>query len=123
MVTKNNGFLSSFSSATKGIGYVFHSERNFKIQSIFALLAIFCSFIFPLQRSEQLLIFVSVFSVLIMEICNTAVEKFSDLLKPRLHSYVKDVKNMMAGAVLLTSLLSVIIGLYIFVPYIFLLVY
>lgn len=122
MRLKNNFFNSAY-SALGGIVYVFNSERNFRIQSFFAILVICLAIYFPLTHSERLIILVCVFAVLVMEMCNTAVEKFSDLLKPRLNSYVKDIKNIMAGAVLLTSLLSAIIGLYIFIPYILLLIY
>lgn len=122
MILKNN-FYNSFVSATKGIFYVCRSERNFRIQLIFSGLILCLAIIFRINFFEWILIMISILAVLIMEICNTAVEKLIDLLKPRLHSYVKDVKNMMAGAVLLTSLLSVIIGLYVFIPYILLLIY
>ena len=118
-----NSFFNSVHSALGGIVYVFKSERNFRIQLFFAILIICLAIYFPLTHNERLIILVSIFAVLVMEMCNTAVEKFSDLLKPRLNSYVKDIKNIMAGAVLLTSLLSAIIGLYIFIPYLLLLIY
>ena len=73
----------------------------------------------PLKESEQLLIVVMVFMVLVVELLNTAIERFIDLLKPRLHHYAKTVKDVMAGAVFLTSFCAVIVGLIIFLPYIF----
>ncbi|MFH1430007.1 MAG: diacylglycerol kinase, partial [Candidatus Uhrbacteria bacterium] len=57
-------------------------------------------------------------SVLVLECCNSAMERLIDLLKPRLHGYVKEVKDVMAGAVLIASLVAVAVGVVIFAPYI-----
>jgi len=53
---------------------------------------------------------------------NSIFERISDAFKPRLHPIVKEVKDMMAGAVLLASIFSVIVGVLIFYPYVQLLV-
>ena len=45
------------------------------------------------------------------------LEKFLDLVKPRLHYHVEVIKDVMAAAVLLASFGSVIIGLFIFIPH------
>ena len=58
-----------------------------------------------------------IMAVLVMEILNTTFEYLSDLLKPRLHHYVRTIKDIMAGAVLLTAVGSAVIGLMIFLPY------
>jgi len=55
--------------------------------------------------------------VLILEMLNTVFEKLVDLYKPRLHDYVKDVKDIMSAIVLVASVASVVIALFIFVPY------
>lgn len=54
---------------------------------------------------------------LIMELLNTAVEYCVDLFKPRIHPYVQLVKDSMAGAVLLSALASLVIGVMILWPY------
>ena len=54
--------------------------------------------------------------LLILEIINTIFERLLDLLKPRLHQYVKDIKDMTAAAVFISSLAAIIIGLIIFLP-------
>ena len=51
-----------------------------------------------------------------MEIANSAVERVTDVLKPRIDGYVKDIKDIMAAAVMLSSLAAVIIGLIILGP-------
>lgn len=107
----------SFKDAFDGIMYAFFHEPNFRIQLCFGLVALILAVIFPLKGSERLLIVILTFMVLVIELLNTAIEKFIDLLKPRLHHYAKIVKDVMAGAVFITVIGAVIVGLIIFIPY------
>lgn len=110
-------FGLSIKDALNGIKEAFKSEQNFRIQFVIALLVFLAAAFFPLKASETLLVILMVFFVLVMELLNTALEKFIDLLKPRLHYYAKVVKDIMAAAVFLTSLCALIVGLVIFIPY------
>ncbi|MFH1291900.1 MAG: diacylglycerol kinase [bacterium] len=109
--------LKSFKSAGRGIVYVFENEQNFRIQIFVGILVMTMAVGFPLRTWEMILMILLILMVLIMEILNTALEKLNDLLKPRLHHYVYVVKDIMAGGVLLTSLVALLIGLIIFIPY------
>ncbi len=109
--------LKSFKDAFDGIQYAFFHEPNFRIQLFFGLIALILAVIFPLKGSERLLVVILTFMVLVIELLNTAIEKFIDLLKPRLHHYAKIVKDVMAGAVFLTVIGAVTVGLIIFIPY------
>ena len=82
-----------------------------------AMVALGAVILFPLRTTERIVIVLLITMVLTMELLNTALEYFTDLLKPRLHQYVERIKDIMAGAVLLTSLAAVVVGLLIFVPY------
>lgn len=62
------------------------------------------------------LIFV-IIAVLILELLNTVLEIFVDLVKPRMHHYSQIIKDMMAAAVLLASLGALFVGIIIFAPY------
>jgi diacylglycerol kinase len=80
-------------------------------------LVLIASFLFPLFIWERILIILLVLLVLLIEILNTVFEYFSDLLKPRLNHYIGIIKDVMAGAVLLTSVVAVVIGAMIFYPH------
>lgn len=110
-------FKQSFVDALSGLKYAFKNEQNFRVQTIVALLILAVTLIFPLRQWEIILIIIMILVVLVTELLNTALERFTDLLKPRLYHYVKAVKDIMAGAVLLTSLGAVVIGMLIFFPY------
>ena len=109
--------INSFVDATRGLKHVFKSEQNFRIQILIGFLVLIAAAFLPLRSWEVILIVLLVLLVLLVEILNTVFEYFSDLLKPRLHHYVRVIKDVMAGAVLLTSLVAVIVGTIIFYPY------
>ena len=56
--------------------------------------------------------------VLIFELTNTVLERVVDILKPRIHPYARLIKDLMAAVVLISSIVSVIVGVIIFYPYI-----
>ncbi|EKD43727.1 MAG: diacylglycerol kinase [uncultured bacterium] len=115
MSVKN--LFNSFYSAFAGLKHTFKHEQNFRLQILLASIVLVVTFVFPLKIWEVILVILLLVAVLVMELLNTALEYFADLLKPRLHHYVLVIKDIMAGAVLITSLGAFIIGLIIFVPH------
>jgi len=111
------GLLQSFRDAARGIGYTFKSEQNFRLQILVAAVAVVLMLAIPLRNWEQILVLLLILMVLSMELLNTAVEKFSDLLVPRLHQQISVIKDVMAAAVFITSLGAAVIGVMIFWPY------
>lgn len=115
MVLKS--FLRSVRHALAGIRYAFREERNFQIELILAVAALSLAFFFPLATVERTIVFLLIGFVLALELINTAFERLLDLLKPRVHPYVKVVKDVVAGSVLIVSVMALMIGGYIFLPY------
>jgi diacylglycerol kinase len=114
---KKHQFRSSIAAAWRGVAHAYRSEPNFRWQLIVSALVIACAVYFPLRTWEIIVVVLLVTLVLTMEMLNTVVEYFADLLKPRLHQYVQLIKDVSAGAVLITSLGAVIIGTIIFAPH------
>jgi len=114
--------LKSFQDAVRGIVYVFKHEQNFRIQITIGILVIVLALLFKVRRSELLLLLLLVISVLVLELLNSAVEKFADVLKPRLSFQIEVIKDIMAAVVLVASFGATFIGLIIFWPYLFALV-
>lgn len=110
-------FGRSLTSALRGLKRVFQTELNFRIQTAVAVIVLFFCWYFPLSSGELIVTILLIGLVLVMELLNTSVEYMNDLLKPRLNFYVYVVKDIMAAAVLLTSIGAVIIGLIIFWPH------
>ena len=109
--------LISFKFAFSGIFYVLKTSRNFKIQLLFALTSLIIGFLLQISLSNYVILVATIMSVLILEVLNTSIESIVDLVvKKEFRSLAKIAKDTSAGAVLLASINSVIIAVYIFVP-------
>ena len=113
----SSNVLKSFKYAFSGISYVLKTSRNFKIQLIFAFTSLTIGFLLQISQSNYVILIATIMSVLILEILNTSIESIVDLVvKKEFSSLAKISKDTSAGAVLLASINSVIIAVYIFVP-------
>ncbi len=114
--TSKNVFIS-FKYALNGIYYVFKTSRNFKIQLVFALISLIIGSLLQISKSSYLILVATILSVLILETLNTSIETIVDLvIKKEFSNLAKIAKDTSAGAVLLASINSVIIAVYIFIP-------
>lgn len=111
--------IFSFKNAFRGLIYVIKREKNFRIELLFAVVVLFSMLVIDLQKWEKIILILVIFTVLILEMLNTSVERMVNLFKPKLHPYARAIKDIMAGAVLLASIGSIIIALMIFLPHIF----
>jgi len=107
----------SFLYAIRGLIKTFQEEQNFKIQSMVAVIILALGFYFEITRIEWIFLVLVIGLVLLMEVLNSAVERIVDILKPRIDTYVKEIKDIMAAAVMLSAIIAVVIGLLIFIPY------
>tara|TARA_B100000900_G_scaffold153542_1_gene130421 strand:- start:39 stop:449 length:411 start_codon:yes stop_codon:yes gene_type:complete len=113
----SSNVLISFKYAFSGISYVLKTSRNFKIHLIFAFTSLMIGFLLQITLSNYVILICTIMSVLILEVVNTSIESIVDLVvKKEFSSLAKISKDTSAGAVLLASINSVIIALYIFVP-------
>lgn len=111
-------FWRSLKHAFRGLAYATKNEKNFQNELVVATLVIIAMLYFKVTKGEAVVLFVVIMAVLIMELLNTAMERVIDILKPKIHPYAKLIKDLMAASVLMMSLLTVILGLIIFIPYI-----
>lgn len=83
----------------------------------FGLMAILVAFLLGVSVLEWLWIFLAVFLVWIVEIINTVFENVVDMVTDyHFHPIGKKIKDMAAGAVLLTAAFAIIVGVIIFLP-------
>jgi undecaprenol kinase len=111
-------FYASLKHAIRGLSYALRYEKNFQNEVMFAFVVVGAMFYYNVTGSEKIVLFLVIMGVLVMELLNTVMERIADILKPRVHPYVRVIKDLMAASVLVSSLLAVIIGLIIFIPYI-----
>lgn len=109
-------FFHSLKFAFSGLKYALQKEQSFQIQFVIALTAIILILFIPLAVWEIIAILIMVFLVLALELVNTTAEKIIDCFKPEISPHAKLIKDLMAAAVLVVSLGSIIIGVLIFLP-------
>ena len=111
-----NAFFKSFVYAFKGIKLSL-LERNTRIHFFCALLVISAGFFFSISATEWSILLLCMGIVISLEIINTALEQLVNLVSPHYHELAGKVKDLAAGAVLLFSIISAIIGVLIFWKY------
>lgn len=112
----NKNFFQSLKNALNGIKFVWQYGNNIKIQVVFGVLTIIIGIILDLSKIEFLILILTIFTVLICEVFNTAIEKLVDLYTLEYNEIAKIVKDVAAGAVTLSSIMSIIIGIILFLP-------
>ena len=95
----------------------FKEEQNLKIQAIAACAVVIFAVYFNITRTEWMFLIFVIGLVILMEIANSAIERVTDVLKPRIHDYVKEIKDIAAAGVMVASLMALIVGIIIFWPY------
>ena len=103
--------------AVKGLGIFFRTQHNAWIHLSAAIVAIILGLLFDIQRMEWALIIIAIGMVLVAECLNTAIEFLVDFVSPAYHEKAGKVKDLAAAAVLISSLIAVMLGLLVFVPY------
>ena len=117
-------FHKSLSHAFDGIKELLKEERNFQIHILFAAVVIILSAFLGLNVTEWAIIILLIILVLVTEIANTSFELLFDIMHPRENRTpeqdlsVKIIKDMFAGAVLITAFGAIVIGVLIFYPHV-----
>lgn len=109
-------FWKSFRYARQGLARALSSENSFRIHVFVAFLVLVGMIVVKIPRVEMAIIVLVISTILNLELVNTIVERFVGLLEPRVHPYVGLIKDLMAAAVLITTMAAIIIGLLIFWP-------
>lgn len=110
--------ILSFGHAVNGVKAAL-DDQSFRIQVVIGAVVFALAFYFRLQKFEFLILILTVISVLTLEMINTSIERILDLLHPEKHPEIKIIKDISAAAVLLAALGALVIGLKIFIPYVF----
>jgi len=109
--------IKSITHAWQGIISVAREERNFRYELAMAGIVVVGMFAFDLTSIERAVLWLAIAAVLVLEMLNSLVERIIDILKPRIHHYVQEIKDITAGAVLVAAAGAAIVGLLIFWPH------
>jgi len=94
-------------------------EPNARIHLLATLLVAAAGLYFGIDGSSWILIIIAAGLVWIAEAFNTAIEKLCDYTcEGEWHQLIKHAKDISAAAVLIAAVVSISIGIFVFLPYI-----
>jgi diacylglycerol kinase len=108
--------IESFRYAFQGWHYVLRTQRNAWIHSFIATAVFIVGWWLKLSTEDWALMVLTAAFVFTAEFINTAIEAVVDLASPEQHELAKVAKDVAAGAVLVSALAAIIIGLLILGP-------
>ncbi|MBO5397413.1 MAG: diacylglycerol kinase family protein [Clostridia bacterium] len=111
---QTENFVKSFKYAISGIVYGMKTQRNIIIQLCFAVLAIFLGAFLEISKIEWIVIIFTIMFVIFAEMINTAVETVIDLITEEYNKKAKIAKDVAAGAVLISAINAICMGLIIY---------
>ena len=108
------GLRKSFTFAIRGIKSCILNERNMRIHIVVMSFVILFSLFYNLSKSEYILLLLTFSSVIACEMMNTALETTVDLISTSYNKLAQIAKDVAAGAVLVSTIFAIIIGLILF---------
>ncbi|MGB5554709.1 MAG: diacylglycerol kinase family protein [Flavobacteriaceae bacterium] len=111
--------LKAIRYAVRGAILLIRTEASIKVQVFIGLIMTALGFYFDITSVEWILQIFAISLVLSIEGLNTAVEKMADFVHPDFNEKIGFIKDISAGAVMIVSSASVIIGFIIYLPKLF----
>ena len=110
--------VKSFHYAFRGVIHLLANEQNARIHATAAIMVGILAYILEVSRVEAAILFMAVIMVFAIEILNTSIEKIADVIEPKDNAKIAVIKDGMAGAVLITAIIAVVVAILIFLPHI-----
>jgi diacylglycerol kinase len=106
--------FKSFGYAIKGLAFALKEQQNMRIHFIAIAVVVISGIFLGLTAVEWSLIALTIGLVIVTEALNTAIEILVDLVSPQFNQKAGEVKDIAAGAVLLSSIIATVVAVYIF---------
>ncbi|MEM9686036.1 MAG: diacylglycerol kinase family protein [Bacteroidota bacterium] len=111
-----NDRFKSIGIAFKGLYLLIRTESNIKVQLAIGSLVTLIGLSVGLSPTEWILQTFAIALVMSAEGLNTAVEKIADVIHPDHNTAIGFIKDIAAGAVLITALAAIVVGCIIYIP-------
>ena len=109
-------FFHSFTYPIEGLKYAYRDEQNLAVDVGVSLLVLIAGVIFKLEKTEWLVVILTIGAVISLELINTAIEAVVDMVTEEYHPLAKVAKDTSAAAVFVIAIVAAIVGLIIFLP-------
>jgi diacylglycerol kinase len=111
-----NRLLASFKYGFAGIAHAIRTQANLRIHLSISIAVVIAGLSLRISNTEWAIIVVTMMIVLSAELFNTSIENAMDRVSPEQHPLVKVAKDSAAGAVLITAIGAIVVGVLIFGP-------
>ena len=112
------GRIRSFKYAFVGIWTMLKSQQNAWIHAFATVAVVTAGFVFGISTAEWCWLVLAIMTVWMAEALNTAIEFLADVASPEFHPLIKKAKDVAAGAVLISAIGAIIIGIIIIGPHV-----
>ena len=109
--------FASLRIAISGLKITFKKEQSFRVQVFIGLLVILLMFVLGLNPLEKSTLIIVIAMVLSLELINSQIERFLDVIQPNYRPEVKLIKDISAAAVLIAVLGAIVVGIIILSPH------
>ena len=110
--------LKSFTFAWKGILTCAGHEQNITFHLIAAVVVVAAGFLLGISHTEWMVVMLCIGTVIAAELFNSAIERLVDMVSPEWQKMAGEVKDIAAGAVLVTAIVAAVVGIIVFLPYV-----
>lgn len=111
---KTQRIIDSFNMAIEGFLYVIKTQRNMRIHFLLALFVLLLGIYLNFTRAELMILCLTVALVIITEMINTAIEFVLNNLSGSYAQWIKTVKDVSAGAVLVSAINAIVVAYFLF---------
>jgi diacylglycerol kinase (ATP) len=105
--------------AIKGAWLLLKHEQSIQVQFVLAIIMCIAGYFFEITKTEWIFQFLAIGLVMTAEGLNSGLEAMADFVHPDFHSKIGHIKDIAAGAVFIAAVIALIIGVFIYFPYIF----
>lgn len=110
-------FLASVKYSLEGLYHAYRYEQSLWIHGACTILAVTLGLLFKIKLWEWAILFIALGSILALELINTAIEATVDLATEEVKPLAKIAKDCGSAASFIMSIVSFVISLFVFAPY------
>ncbi|MBI4080621.1 MAG: diacylglycerol kinase family protein [Candidatus Levybacteria bacterium] len=111
--------IKSFGYALEGLAHAWKFDQNLRIHVLIAVIVLLLAYFLQVPFIEVIILSVLIILVITTEMINTAIENMVDLITSEHRQEAKIAKDVSSGMVFIAAVGSLVVGLLIFLPYIF----
>ncbi|WP_298953040.1 diacylglycerol kinase family protein [uncultured Nonlabens sp.] len=111
------GRCKAIGYALKGAVILIKTEASIQVQAAIAIIMTIAGFYFNITATQWIAQTLCIGLIMGLEGMNTTAEAIADFIHPDFHEKIGHIKDIAAGAVVITAIASTIVGGIIYIPY------